>query len=436
MSLPYKKGSNGPEILAWQEWAYRYAKSYASLIGPKDAYFGLGEEAFVKQLQFNLKIPITGIFGNLEAGLTNFKTDFVTAPTIEKRRKIWILSSPGSGANGDLGPSHDLGERCQNVLRLNHYIVRFQIGGYLGVLGGSSTMTYNEVIWDQCKSKEYFFRTNKDAQEALQQARAYIAKKGWVEADLTDAQLIEIASTLEFEFHTSGYSQSADGNEEAMEYLFGDPGYVHPGDPSQTPSTGEFRILRHCLKRVVQFGNPSTPGTGISRKVRSAWLAAKVRNVNYDNDFYAKVPASDKIRPAFYAIIVQAEMELPFAVHVLRIAVPIILEYLKFVPVLGQVGAALGPFGPLAQLAVSAAAGISAGLSSMTSLFGQAASEKDKKVDKDLYDILIPMGILQNIPALLQLIGAVGPGLDAHNRYPFDPVKMNEAYDHIASFRR
>jgi hypothetical protein len=220
-------------------------------------------------------------------------------------------------------------------------------------------------------------------------------------------------------------SNSADGTEDALEILFGDGGFIHPGDPTRTPSApGKYRHLRDRINGVVQFGNPSTKGTGIANKVRPAWLDAKIRNVNYANDFYAVAP--DEIRRNFYAIIVQADLSLPFFVHVLKIAGPIILQT---IPIFG------GFLGPLAPLAIAGVTGLNAFLPLLTGLMGQAQSAGDEEVDRKLIDMLSVTGLIKNIPGLIGLIAAL-PGLQAHGGYPFDPVMMDRAYGHIAGFRR
>jgi hypothetical protein len=422
-----KLGYQGPLYNPWYDWAKKNYGSYSFLLGNRDGYFGGDEERFVKEMQRRLGIVIDGKFGDRTASAVGYKWPGTTVPPVVKaRRKIWIYTFPGSGALGDVGPSHDLGERCKNVLNINHQWVRFQVGGYLGFMGGDPTFSYNDVIWDQYKSLEWLLDNNPDAQEAMRLAEQTCIQKQWDVDSLTDAQLIEIAKLLEFEHHLSGYSQSAQGAEEAAEMLYGDGGFVHPGDKTHTPSNpGRYRLIRHTLKLVVQFGNPSTAGTGIARKVRSLWLRKKIRNVNYDNDFYAKVPASDEIRPAMYAIIVEAEMELPFFVHVLKIAVPVILG---IVPIFG------GLFGPLGALAVAAATGLGAFTPLLGGLMGQA-SAGDEEVDRKLIDMLSITGLIKNLPGLIGLISAL-PGLQAHGNYPFDPFMMDQAYNHIAGFRR
>lgn len=54
MPLPYKLGSHGPEILAWQKWFKRYAKSYAP---PVDGYYGNDEVVAVNEMRKRLGMP-------------------------------------------------------------------------------------------------------------------------------------------------------------------------------------------------------------------------------------------------------------------------------------------------------------------------------------------------------------------------------------------
>jgi hypothetical protein len=104
MALPFKLGSNGPEIRAWQDWAYANYPSYADLIGTKDAYYGLGEKAFTTEMQRRLKLPQTGVFDEFTAARVGYKGAKVPAPT----ERSGSTPRPG-GADWWLGPSHDLG---------------------------------------------------------------------------------------------------------------------------------------------------------------------------------------------------------------------------------------------------------------------------------------------------------------------------------------
>ncbi|MDP7703167.1 peptidoglycan-binding protein [Mycobacterium sp. TY815] len=397
-----KIGSQGAEVLRFYDYFTRWAKSYANLLGKRDGYYGNDEARFTSELQRRLGLPITGRFGDVEANRTGYRwTGTATPPPAPVYRKIWLYSAPGSGGNWDQGPSFDLGNRCKDVLHINHQPISFQKGGYLGFMGGDPTYSYVDVTYDQYKSLEWLLDHNPDINDP------------------------------DVELWFSGYSQSADGMEDALEILFGDGGFRIP-KTGEVVGPGKYRHLRSRINGLVQFGNPSTKGTGIARKVRPAWLDALVRNVNYDNDFYAV--ALDAIRPPMYAIIVQAEMELPFFVHVLRLAARIIPDWLTFLPIGGMLGGIGGAFGPVAQLSVGAMTGLG-GNPALGQLMGMAGGAGDTKVDDDLYNLLKPTGVLSNIPGLSTLIGAL-PGLQAHGNYPFDPVMMDRAYDHIAGFRR
>lgn len=413
-TFPLKRGSQGPEVLLLDQKAVKRFASYAheadgvTPLKP-DSYFGLGEERFVETWQARSHLPVTG-------QLTEAQFHALTGPgtpsplggtAIQARRKIWLYSAPGSGANWDQGPSFQLGVRAERELRINHQPISFQKGGYLGLMGGDSKFSYVDVTWDQYLSLRYLLEHCPDINDP--------AWEGWF----------------------SGYSQSADGMEDALEMLFGDGGFVHPGDPTQTPSEpGPFRHLRDRINGVVQFGNPSTARTGIARKVRPAWLARLIRNVNYPNDFYAV--ALDKIRPPMYAVIIRAEMELPFFVHVLRLAARIIPDWLTFLPLGGLLGGILGGgggmFGSLAQMSVGAMTGLS-GNPALGSFMGMAGTDRDKAVDDQLYQLLRPAGVLASIPEMIGLVAAL-PGLQAHGGYEFDQAKMEEAFQHVHRFRR
>lgn len=327
----------------------------------------------------NPKQPATGIANYATQKALGAAADSPKPVPAKEHRPIWIYTAPGSGAPWNVGPSFDLGERCRTVLNINHQPIGYPIGGYLGLMGGDPKYSYVDII-------EF------EGAELERQIAAC--------PDLNDPNV---------EFWFSGYSQSADGMEDAIVRLFGDG--------------GRFEHLRSRINGVVQFGNPSTKDTGIARKVRPDWLDKLIRNNNYPNDFYAV--AKDDIRPEFYAIIIEADTELPFFVHVLKVAVPVIMN---FVAPIG------GLFGPLGAMAVAALAGVSNLMPTLGGLMGQANSA-DEAVDKKLIDMLSYTGLIKNIPGLIQLIGSL-PGLQAHGGYQFDAVMMDRAYDTIAGFRR
>lgn len=373
-ALPYKLGSSGAEVTAWQQWFGRYAKSYAP---PVDGYFGNADRDATRILQSKLGVPVTGEYDAVTAARTGFPKG-AAAPAAH--RPIWMYTAPGSGAPGNVGPSFQLGERCRNVLHINHQWLGYPIGGYLGFMGGDPTYSYNDVI-------------GFEGAELERQIAAC--------PDLGDPNL---------ELWFSGYSQSADGMEDALVRLFGDG--------------GRFAHLRPRINGVIQFGNPSTKDTGIANKVRPEWLYRLVRNINYPNDFYAIAP--DEIRRRMYAIIIQAEMELPFFIHVMKIGLRVMT------PMVSVFGGILGPLGPLV---VAGMTGLTALTPALGGLMGQAANAADEKVDDDLVEMLSITGLIENVPGIIGLVGAL-PGLQAHGGYEFDPLMMQRAYDVIASFRR
>ena len=416
--LPLRLGSSdarGDEVSHWQRWAKQYAKAYAFLLGAIDGYYGQSDAAFTREMQRRLGLVQDGEFGPVTAGKVGYAGAMPTPP----RRPIWYYSCPGSGADFWLGPSHDVGQMLcgagfnepgRQSLSINHQPVAFQKGGYLGLMGGDPKFSYLEVIADQLASIRWLLQNNPDVTAAMATRRR------------------DRAATVDVELWFSGYSQSADGLMEAILELFGDE--------------GEFVLIRDRINGLICFGNPATPVTGIARKTFPAWLNALTRNINTTDDFYAV--AKDDIRPAFYAEIIKAEMELPFFVHVLRIAVPVILAWAAtLLPIFGPL---LGGFGPMVQLALGTLNGLQ-GLGNnpvLGQLMGQAGGGRDVATTKRIEDILSPTGVLSNIGGLIGLIAAL-PGLQSHGAYhatmPPRPEFGNRtgtqyAYDLIAAFRR
>ncbi|MGQ9348966.1 peptidoglycan-binding domain-containing protein [Mycolicibacterium gilvum] len=370
--LPLKLGSSdqrGDNVTGWQKWAKAYAKSYADILGPVDGYYGESDAAFTREMQRRLGLPQTGIFDENTAARVGY-----SGASASPRRKIWIYTAPGSGAPWWIGPSFTLGEWCKDVLKLNHQPVGYPIGGYLGLMGGDPGLSYNEVIEAQGLSLERLLGEN---------------------PDINDPDL---------ELWFSGYSQSADGMEDAVVRLFGDGGkYAH---------------LRPRINGLIQFGNPSKKGTGIARKVRPPWLYALVRNVTTKGDFYAE--ATDEIRPLFYAEIVRAETSLSFAGHIAKIIVPVLINLVG------------GLFG---------ISGLLAGGGALSVAMADADQHDHEDVDRKLIELLSIKGILTNIPALIGLLAAL-PGIQTHGLYHVPRPEfqgrtgIQVACDTIAAFRR
>lgn len=325
-----------------------------------------------------------------------------STPPPPSRPNVWLYTAPGSGANWDQGPSFDMGEWAKEALGINHQPLSFQKGGYLGLMGGDPGFSYNEVIYDEYKSLEYNLEHN---------PKIHIADDGTVTCD-SDLILI-----------FSGYSQSADGMEDALEILFGDGGFVPPAT-GVAVGPGRFRAIRDHVKGVINFGNPSREnpgmtgvpgyqpaGTGISLKKRPKWLHDLIVSITRTGDFYACT--TDTIRPPFYKIIVEADFSLPFFVHVLKVGMGV---FENFLPIFG------GILGPLAPVIVGGATGLTGLMPLLTGMMGQAAggapTDGDAALDAELEKLLSVQGILTHFPDLIALIGSLN-GIAIHGDYQF-----------------
>lgn len=399
--LPLKLGSSdarGDDVTHWGKW---FAAKYKSYAAPVDGYYGNDEANATRELQRRLGVPVTGIFDAVTAAKAGYKAGAGsgTPAPASNRRPIWLYSAPGSGADWWVGPSFEVGKWAQDVLKINHQPVGFPKGGYLGMLGGDPGLSYIEVITAQ-----------KNELRRLIEACP----------DLTDPAV---------EFWFSGYSQSGDGMVRAVNELFGDG--------------GQFAHLRSRINGLILFGNPARQrgsgraghnpaGYGIARDVYPKWLNDITFDITTTGDFYACVPDNDEIRPAFYDIIIQAEMALPFFVHVLKIALPVIVG---FMPIFG------GLLGPFAPIAIAGFAGIQGFVPLLGGLMGQAQSAADEEVDRKLIEMLTITGLIKNLPALLGLVGAL-PGLQAHGEYHLSKPEfggrtgIQVGCDVMANFRR
>ncbi|MCV7255362.1 peptidoglycan-binding protein [Mycobacterium hackensackense] len=408
-TFPLKLGSTGQLVTDLSRAAARRYASYAFEIDGQtplkaDGYFGRGEQAFATAWQTRTNRPVTGQISEDEF---NYIVKGIAFPaTSQWRPGHWIYTCPGSGADANVGPSFEVGVWAEKVYRIRHQPVKFIKGGYLGLLGGDAKASYVEVTYDQYKSLEWLLDNNPDVQRAMQLIAAGSAPAQAIAA--TDLHLI-----------FSAYSQSADGLEDALEILFGDGGFVIP-KTGETTTRGKYADIRDAIRRVIQFGNPSRQpgqmsgqpgwnpkGWGISRKRRPLWLLKVTVSITNPGDFYACVPDSDGIRPPFYGEIIHAETELPYFVHVLNLAVPIIAKYFGIV---GQL------FTPLAPVLVAGIAGLNL-IPAFTRLFGQAQETSfHTAVDAELTALLEPMGVLTHLDDLVALVAAL-PGLQAHGEY-------------------
>lgn len=407
----YGLGDTAPEVtLIQHRLIHDYPKnSRAVTLGVTESgTYDQATELAIANIQPFFNLPSTGI-ANYATQKALGALTLVTPPP-PAHPATWFYSSPGSGADWNVGPSFEVGVYAENTYGVTHQPVSFQKGGYLGLLGGDSTFSYNDVIYDQYQSLLFLLNNNRDVQATL----------ALISGGMTPAAAI---AQTKLQLIFSGYSQSADGLEDSLEILFGDGGFTIPKTGEVVPE-GPFRTIRGAIRRIIQFGNPSRQqsapqsgvvgwnpdGWGISRKVRPDWMRPLVVSITNPSDFYAAVPADEKIRPLFYGEIVEANISAPFFVHVLNIAVPIIAED---IPIVG------GLLGPLAPLAIAAITGLDAFLPLLTGLMGQMSASGDaydKTIDAQITQLLSVQGVLSQIPELITMVGDL-PGLQNHGMY-------------------
>lgn len=396
MPLPYKLGSRGPEIEAWQDWFARKFKSYAP---PKDGYYGSDEVRAVSEMQRRIGLPVTGRFDEATASHPQVKYPGY-AP--RQHRPIWVYTAPGSGVPWWVGPPFDLGERCKQVLNLNHQPVGYPIGGYLGFMGGDPAFSYLDVIAAADAELERLIAAN---------------------PDLNDPNV---------EFWFVGYSQSAEALKRSVARLFGDG--------------GRFAHLRPRINGVIAFGDPTRrpgptkvgntpPGSGISNWTAPAWLETltwSITNQSPTPDFYAA--CTSRVARLGYEVIVRAETELPFVVYLGQIVIPALLNLIA--PFLGG---ALGGLGnPLALPILSGAAGVP--VAALAPVIGGITGSGGQP-DPELIKMLSVQGLLTSIPDLLGLLVAL-PGIGVHGDYNAPKPEfggrsgLQVAYDIVAGFRR
>jgi hypothetical protein len=146
MTIKLKLGSQGEDVDRYSRAMLKRFKSYAlepDGVTPLrvDGFFGNSEANVHRQWQARTQRPVTGEVTDEEFDL------IVGAHAVPgERRKIWLYSAPGSGADFNVGPSWELGEWTRDVLKLNHQPVAFPKGGYLGLMGGDPRLSYNDVI--------------------------------------------------------------------------------------------------------------------------------------------------------------------------------------------------------------------------------------------------------------------------------------------------
>jgi hypothetical protein len=333
------------------------------------------------------------------------------SPPAPKWRPIFFFSAPGSGANNLVGPSNDVGMRCQDELGINHRRLNFPIGGYLGLLGGDPGLTYLEVITAEKEDLRVQIR------QAIEETKAHYGDD-WYKV---------------IEFWFSGYSQSADGMVKAVWELFGDG--------------GEFAWLRGRINGIITFGNPcrqpgqtkigNTPkGWGIARDTTPAWLQALVVDVVTEQDMYATTE-DNTLLPLLYDWFIRAELTMGFIGFSAGILIPVITSYL------GIAGSLFGGlFGDAGAKLIGMVTGTA--LPFISQLVGTGATT-DPALDgfrKEFYDTLSAQGLL-TAGGIVKVFGSLKAlaGLQAHGEYWMPKPEFGgrwgiwAGFDWIAAYR-
>lgn len=114
-------------------------RGYAATLGPLSDTDEYGLRAVQWQQEYERRT------GQLQDGKVSDQ-DLADLKIVLSQRPIWCYSAPGSGVSWWIGPPFDLGEQCKIRLNLNHQPVGYGIGGYLGLMGGDSKLSYLDVI--------------------------------------------------------------------------------------------------------------------------------------------------------------------------------------------------------------------------------------------------------------------------------------------------
>lgn len=402
--MTLRLGDSGDVVRRWRVVMAAMFRGYEREAGgplaPGDVF---GERAVAWQRVYERRT------GQLDDGIVSDQ-DLANLKIVLPRRPITIYTAPGSGAKGYLGPPHDLGEWVKAILNINHVWLDYEIGGYLGLMGGDPKYSYDDVVGFVLNALTAALERDPELQLSLQARRA------------------DPKAVVPWEGWFSGYSQGADAIKRAVAALFG------PG--------GKYELVRDRINGIITVGDPTTPGTGIARLVwvSPPWMDAITHVINNPKDFYGIAP--DRIRPLFYEWFTKADTELPFVIYTGQIVIPALLNLLA--PFLAN-----SPLGGLTNSLTLPllASQTGLGVNTLAPVLNGVAAAKSQP-NPDLLKLLSVQGLLTSLPDLLTLITAL-PGLAAHGDYYApkaefaDPSRgwgprsgLQVGFDIIAGFRR
>lgn len=102
MPLPFKPGDTGPEIEAFQRFLQDKYSSYAPTV---DGKYDANDVGAIAQMQFRLGLPITGVFGDVEAAQSGFHSSGIPAATAGKKFTR-LLGIAHRGTGGIIGEDY------------------------------------------------------------------------------------------------------------------------------------------------------------------------------------------------------------------------------------------------------------------------------------------------------------------------------------------
>lgn len=368
-----KVGSNGPEVVAFQQWFQRYAASYAP---PVDGWYGYPDENAVRILQARLKLPVTGIFDDATAQAAEYKPK-PTAPPV--KRALGVVFRGTGGIIGQDPVSWVLQPIAHLVEERNPDFPATMGGIPVGSAGGIQDPSAQKAI-------SIGFENGKreiDLALAIDSTRKVV---------IGGYSLGAIVAALLREWMLSKYPDNY-----CCSYSFGDPSRPYGG---------------------AYYGGPVPSGRGIAsyrfgnvKDYRHCWLTQEL-------DMYGNIPlgATGEIMTDAYDLVTNTEISDPLGT--LMKILPHIMEIVKDA-LGGTEGSPLNPFGstiptdPVSLLGVV----LPLFLGMLPGLIAAAGGNTAKLIG--------PAAALQAAIIALKFLAA---GTGPHIRYHIDEVWPGQTY--------